>query len=96
MLKGGAQEVGRQVQGQHHKRDQQPKEDKGQSLAWGNVENAITGIGRPTDGTLWGGGYTNICVKKPRGPEKGVANSLIFSLYLAHLKDNGTGSRMLQ
>ena len=54
MLKGGAQEVARQVQGQHHKRDQQPKEDKGQSLAWGNVENAITGIGRPTDGTLWG------------------------------------------
>ena len=61
MLKVGAQEAARQVQGQHHKRDQQPKEDKGQSLAWGNVENAITGIGRPTDGTQLGsvgGKYT--------------------------------------
>ena len=71
MLKGGAQEAARQVQGQHHKRDQQPKEDKGQSLAWGNVENAITGIGRPTDGTLWGVN-TPTFVSKSRGVQRRV------------------------
>ena len=81
MLKGGAQEVARQVQGQHHKRDQQPKEDKGQSLAWGNVENAITGIGRPTDGTLWGVD-TPTFVSKSQGDQRRVLKIVRSSYYI--------------